>query len=306
VSSRTEGRRRRVALRFLVLVLLAAAAAGTLRVWPVRVPDPEPLRLVERRLVEATLAERVYELGLETDAGDTLIAYLRRPAAAPEGSGAYGAVVVAGRETGREAAAIIPPPIDGFVLAVEYPGEVPDALEVATLLRQLGTVRRTARRMPGLLRGAGHWLAGRVEVDPERTFLVGVSFGVPFAAAAARDPVFRGVALLYGGADLPLLFRTHLPVPTRAARWTAARALAFFFRDLEPGRHAGHIAPRPLLLINGLHDEYVPRASALRLRDAAREPVRQIWLDHGHLMPWHHDVMREMADSALVHFGLAN
>jgi hypothetical protein len=135
-----------VALRFLVLVFLAAAAAGTLRIWPVRVPDPEPLRLVEQRLVGATLAERVYELGLATEAGDTLIAYLRRPAAAPEGAGAYGAVVVAGRETGREAAAIIPPPIEGFVLAVEYPGEVPDALEMATLLRQLGTIRRTGHR----------------------------------------------------------------------------------------------------------------------------------------------------------------
>jgi fermentation-respiration switch protein FrsA (DUF1100 family) len=188
------------------------------------------------------------------------------------------------------------------VLAVEYPGEIPEALELGELVRRFRRIRATARQMPALVRGAGHWLAGVQEVDPHRVALVGVSFGVPFAAPAGRDPVFRGVALLYGGADLALLFRTHLPVDADWLRRPAARLLAALFRDLEPGRHVGRISPRPLLLINGIHDDWVPAESARRLRQAARPPVRQVWVDHGHLMPWHFDVMREMADSTLSHF----
>jgi hypothetical protein len=295
----------------MAAIAAIAAAALLLHACPARVPAPEPLRVVETRPVERSAAEWVDELRFETAGRDTVVAFLRRPAPDPQagvrpdaapGPGAYGVVMVAGRETGRQAAAIIPPPLEGYVLALEYPGAIPDALEMGTLLRSLVPIRRIALRMPGIVRGAGHWLAARPGVDPARTLLVGVSFGVPFAAAAARDPVFTRVALLHGGADLPLLFRTHLPMESRLARRSAATAAAILFRDLEPARHVGRISPRPLLLINGLHDDLVPRESAVRIRDAAREPVRQIWLDHGHLMPWHLDVIREMADSTLAHF----
>ena len=56
------------------------------------------------------------------------------------------------------------------------------------------------------------------------------------------------------------------------------------------------------MLINGLADEMVPRRSAQRLAEAARPPVRQIWLPHDHLMPHELEVMRELADSTLRHF----
>jgi dienelactone hydrolase len=288
-------------------------------------PAAEALHLEDERAVGRTAAEQLSELRFRTPDGTPVKAFLRRPLAVVEGSvdagavaavsvgtqavaagsvetGVYGIVLVAGRETGREAAAIVPPPLKGFVLAVEYPGEIPEELDVRALVGRLGEIRETARRMPGILRGAGHYLAALPEVDPLRTALVGVSFGVPFAAPAARDPVFRGVALFYGGADLALLFRTHLPTESRLARRVVARGLAWLFRDLEPSHHVGHISPRPLLLINGVHDDWVPRESALRLREAAGGPVHHIWMEHGHLMPWHLEVMREMADSTLSHF----
>ena len=170
------------------------------------------------------------------------------------------------------------------------------------MLRELGEVRASALRMPGLLRGAAAWLAELDQVDPARIVLVGVSYGVPFAAAAATDTLFSGVALHHGGADLALLLEQNLPVENGVLRWVLARFGAWYFRALEPARYVARIAPRPLLLVNAERDELVPRESAERLLEAARTPVRQVWIPHGHLMPWDTVQMKELADSTLSHF----
>jgi fermentation-respiration switch protein FrsA (DUF1100 family) len=156
--------------------------------------------------------------------------------------------------------------------------------------------------MPGLLRGAARWLSTLDGVDPERMLLVGVSYGVPFAAAAATDTLFRGVALHHGGADLALLLGHNLAVENGLLRGVLARFGAWYFRALEPARYVGSIAPTPLLLINAENDELVPRESAERLLGSARPPVRQVWLPHGHLMPSDTLQMKELADSTLSHF----
>lgn len=280
--------------RVLPLLLLAAAACA-----PAARFDPVPLRLVRDDLVRADAAERVRHLRFLDPRGDSVSAYLRGPAG-PEGP-AWGVVIVAGRETGQQAAAVVPGPLEGWVLAVEYPAAVPEAMEGWTTVRKLPEVRRTALRVPGVLRGAARWLAALPEVDSARVALIGVSFGVPFAAAAASDPVFSAVALHHGGADLALLFRTNLALP-RLVRAPAAWLGARYFRALEPARHVGAVSPTPLLLVNGLHDEMVPRRSAERLAAAARPPVRHVWLPHGHLEPGDTAAMRELADSTLAHF----
>lgn len=261
------------------------------------------MELREQTLVEADARELLYELELRDQRGDVYGAFLRRPRPefTPPG-GAPGIVLVAGRETGREAAAVVPGPLDGFVLAVEYPDAIPEDLDALGIVRRLPSIRRTALRMPDALRGAARWLAAHPEVDSTRLALVGVSFGVPFAASAGRDRLFRGVALHYGGADLALLLRTNLPVERPWLRRAAARIGAWFLRDLDPGRHVGAIAPTPLLLINAEHDELIPHESVRKLYEAARPPVRLVWLPYSHLMPGDVEVMRELADSTLAHF----
>jgi fermentation-respiration switch protein FrsA (DUF1100 family) len=259
-----------------------------------------PLQLVDSVETAAPPGERVQRLTFRDADGRELSAVLREPADAGAPSGAV--VLVAGRETGEEAAAVIPGPLEQVVLAIEYPAALPEQLSPRASLPALRAIRRSALRMPGLLRGAGVWLAARQTVDARRMVLVGVSYGVPFAAAAGADTIFRAVALHHGGAGLALLLRTNLPIENGLLRGGVAGFGAWYLRALEPARHVPRISPRPLLLINGTDDRIVPRASAEALLAAARQPVRQIWLPHGHLLPDDYAHMRELADSTLSHF----
>lgn len=264
--------------------------------------ERESLRLVLQRPLHTDSAELLQELRLVSAAGDTVDAVMRRPIAEPPVEGWAAIVLLAGRGTGREAAAVIPGRLDGIVLAIEYPAAIPEDAAVGRLLRDLPEIRRSAYAVPGVLRGAAELLVRNSDVDAERIGLVGVSFGVPFAAAAAPDPIFCCVTLHHGGADLGLLFRANLPVQNRLLRSILAAFGARYFQRLEPARYVGAISPRPLLLINAMYDELVPRQSAERLADAAGSPVRHIWLPHDHLMPGDAAEMRELADSTLSYF----
>lgn len=291
------------ALAGLLVVALAAAGLAAASAGCAGSGGVAALELREQTLVEAGIVELLYELHLRDHRGEEYQAYLRRPRPehTPRG-GVPGIVLVAGRETGREAAAAVPGPLNGFVLAVEYPDAIPEGLDGLGAVRQLPAIRRTALRMPDALQSAGRWLGAQPEVDSTRLALVGVSFGVPFAAKAGRDRIFRGVGLHYGGADLNLLLRTNLPVERRWLRRASAQLGAWYLRDLDPGRHVGAISPTPLLLINAEHDELIPPESVRRLYEAAQPPVRLVWLPYGHLMPGDVDVMRELADSTIAHF----
>lgn len=296
IGSLPTGSRRRTAAATLpvVLAIVVAACAPA-------VPDRIPLELARIERVAADPPERMDALTFTTPEGDTTTAYLRRPARASPGE-LGGVVLVAGRETGRQAARVVPGPLDVAVLAVEYPEALPERLSLGGLMERLPEIRESALRMPGILTSAGYFLAELAEVDPTRIALVGVSFGVPFAAAAGDDPIFRSVALHHGGGDLERLFRANLPVDNDFLRTATARFLGWYFRDLDPAVHVDDYGSTPLLLINGTRDHLVPPASVRLLVEKTAGPVRLIWLPHDHLMPDDTLLMRELADSTLAHF----
>jgi fermentation-respiration switch protein FrsA (DUF1100 family) len=107
------------------------------------------------------------------------------------------------------------------------------------------------------------------------------------------------VALVYGGADLATLLDANLGLEPRAWRALWARLGAWWLAPVEPARYAGRIAPRPVVLVNGLGDPLIPRSSVEALYAAAREPRRLVWLPTGHLDPGDRELLRTLADTAV-------
>jgi fermentation-respiration switch protein FrsA (DUF1100 family) len=60
------------------------------------------------------------------------------------------------------------------------------------------------------------------------------------------------------------------------------------------------IAPRPIIMVNGVDDPQMPRGAVESLYDAAREPKTLIWLRTGHLMPDDSVLVRALVDTVLV------
>ncbi len=293
-----------------LIPLLLLVAFRTLFASTEPAPEIVPLQITGKELIEADSLERLYSVRLVDAGGNDIDAFLREPVREEvqgESLPPLPAIILAaGRFAGRQAAAMIPGPLEAVVLAVEYPQSIPPELKVRPWFQALPAIRRTARWMPGILRGSAHMLAAEPTIDASRIVLVGVSFGVPFATIAGKDPIFRGVALHYGGANLASLFRANLPIRNDWVRGALASFAGWWFREMEPARHVAAISPTPLLLINATGDAQIPVESALRLAQLARPPVRQIWLPYGHLSETQAHEIREVADSTFRHFGFSN
>jgi dienelactone hydrolase len=120
-------------------------------------------------------------------------------------------------------------------------------------------------------------LSGRPECDPDRLGLIGFSFGaLTGAMAVGSDTRIRSAVLLSGGADwATILSRAQAEAPLNRSDLGALDPY-----DLQ--EWVGRIAPRPVLIANGIQDEVIPRASQVAFRQAAGEGSVLIWWDGGH------------------------
>lgn len=227
----------------------------------------------------------VSDVTLISDTGLEVVLRVR----APERS--YGTrhpavILVGGFRTGRAAAQVPDETADLILASVEYPYDGPRrGLSGWEWARRVPELRSAALETPSALLLAAQYLYAREDVDPDRVTIMGVSLGVPFAAAAAAtDRRLAGAALLHGGGDIGTLF-SHAygesMVPGLAPVF--GTLIAWATAPLEPTKYVGEIAPRPVLMINASGDAMIPRESVAALYDAAREPKRMIWLETSHV-----------------------
>lgn len=237
-------------------------------------------------LIERTSRATVSRLWFPVDDDLRARATLRIPRGARPRSLAC-VVIAGGHEHGYMAAEYLEAGPGVAVLSVDYPYEGPRRkIPRDQLAKVIPKIWGATRDMAPLLREAGAYAAGRPEVDSTRILLVGASLGVPFAVkAAAEDPRFAGVALLYGAADLGAWAERNIKDIPDWTRPIVRGLTRILFHDLEPSRHIAKISPRPVLLVSGRDDEMIPEDLARRLYEAAREPKQQVWLETRHMHP---------------------
>ncbi len=141
-------------------------------------------------------------------------------------------------------------------------------------------------------RRALDYVAGRDDLDSDRVVLLGLSLGsIMGSIVASLDTRLNGAFLVVGGGDLAGLFAKSQIDDAKRLREELGdmepfrAALAF----VEPVNFAAHIAPRPVVMVNGKDDEIVIADCAQALFDAAKEPKKITWYEgsnmRGHIPP---------------------
>jgi len=149
---------------------------------------------------------------------------------------------------------------------------------------EVGAIVRAAHQTIVDCRRAFDYLQTRSDLDTGRVAYLGASMGAIFGAVVCGvDERFKCPILVVGGGDLPTLFSAvahsrgeSVPEPPGG--------LAALEAGLDPVNFVGHIAPRPVLMINGTQDEVIPRPCAEALHQAAQEPKEAVWLEANHLL----------------------
>lgn len=235
---------------------------------------------------------------LESDTRLRATGWLLHPAA---DSGCLPAVLLQdGREENSGVVGRLPAEFgDVVVLALDYPQEIPYEIGLGDAVVHRRRLQRGARAIPETFSLGADYLAHRADVDSARLAIAATSFAVPFAViAAAFDHRFRNVALVYGAGDLASVLAANLTLRPRWLRGPAARLAMTGFGAFAPERFVGYIAPRPIVMVNGIDDPQMPVEAVRHLYDAARPPKSIVWLRTGHLMPTDSALIRALVDTA--------
>jgi dipeptidyl aminopeptidase/acylaminoacyl peptidase len=148
-----------------------------------------------------------------------------------------------------------------------------------------------------------HLSAGTcLPVDPRRLVVVGHSLGGWAAIlAAAGDPRLRAVAACAAAVDIGALDLDDAGIEREFTRFLDVTPDEFrrqrdeVAATLDPLAAVAAIAPRPLLVVHGTADRWVPVAQARQLVTRAREPVRYAEIeDAGHDFAWQRSRLRDL------------
>ena len=147
------------------------------------------------------------------------------------------------------------------------------------------------------------FLQTRPEIDPERVYLIGASFGaITGSTVVAFDKRIKAAVLVVGGGDLSILLdapyiRQELPPLLYAL---ATPLVRFIMRPADPIHYAADTAPTPLLFQNGDQDVLVTPAAGKALYAAAGEPKEIRWYpcDHPGLREEDNPIILQILDEA--------
>lgn len=151
------------------------------------------------------------------------------------------------------------------------------------LARRPGRLAANFRQSVRDGRRALDWLSRHPRVDPTRIGLFGVSLGAMVGAAVySVDTRAKHAVFLLAGADFPSLARASSMTGSFLSRvGIGERDLRRAWQGIDPLDYAAANKGKDVLLINARSDDVVPRANALKMKEAF-PAARQEWVPLGH------------------------
>jgi hypothetical protein len=205
-------------------------------------------------------------------------------------------ILLGGKATGKFAIDYALDIDNVIILALDYPYEPRESYTFWTILWDVPAVRKALIDMVPAAMLATDYLFRRTDVDTTKLVILGYSFGAPFVPPIVTlDRRATVAAMVYGGGDLTSMIRHN--VARYESMWISefvGRLGGLLLHPLEPMRYADKISPTPLIMINGLNDEQVPRYNTELFFNAAREPKKLIWLDSKHVNPRNPELTRRI------------
>lgn len=210
-------------------------------------------------------------------------------------------IMIAGKGTGRDAARYTAKTRGVVVAALSYPYRGDEKAGVVSLVLDLPHMQRALLDTIPAIMLAADWLTEQPYVDSDRVELAGGSFGAFLVSVpAAMDERFRRVWLVHGGGQPTMVIEHGLKEHIRfaPARRLAAKLLgaAAYGHHLAPEKWVGRISPRPVIAINALDDESIPRESVETLHRALGQPSEVIWMSGEHVMPGRKEIIEQITD----------
>jgi uncharacterized protein len=164
-------------------------------------------------------------------------------------------------------------------------------------LYDLCTIPRDVAAAVDHLHGGGY-----PGVDAGRLAVVGHSLGGWAAVlAAAADPRLRAVAIYGTAVDLGAIDLTAGQIAHEMTRFLTTTPEDFIrqrdevIAQMDPFDAVRSISPRPLLIVHGTDDRWIPAAHARRLHAHAGQPSRYVEIDGAnHDFAWHRAQLRDL------------
>jgi len=309
------------ALKFRRPVWMAAASLvllvlGGCSAWLLRNPEPVFAARTGPLVRVDTLATRhdggmlEQEVALTSATGLRVRVAVRRPAATPGDTARRMLfLLLGGHERGRGAAALVADTRGTVVASFDYPFDGNHRAKGLAVVTQVPAIRRALYDSPPAVTLALDYLLGRPDVDPARVELVGASFGASFATiAAARDSRVSRLWIAHGGGKPMAMIDAGLEreIPFAPFRWPVAGLATLLASGprFAAERWVGLVSPRPVVMLNALDDERIPRRSVDALWNAAREPKSQVWLPGQHMQGNRQEVLRALIDTVMTRAGV--
>lgn len=212
-------------------------------------------------------------------------------------------LMLGGHRTGRNAVDLVGEPGGIAYAAIDYPYTASHHLDgFFESAAAIPAIQQAFRDTPPALSLALSWLLQQPWVDPQHVELVGVSLGVPFAAAAgAVDKRFSRIWLLHGGADNQrwVEHAGRRSIENETLRRVAAAGALFlvYGRSLDTRAYLPEIAPRPLIVVAARDDDFVPASALAPFIEAQKNGLAElIWTNGLHIQPDRVEELRQLLD----------